>query len=306
MHAGTDNCGVQRNIDCGACGNGLGCVVGECKTPVCSSFNYGTPTNIAAFTQSGIEDSMGAVTPDGKTVLYIKTSAGQCGSYRLIVADETATPGMYNQQDATTFLQGAGLFAGQDGYAITADGLTIITTTTDRKTLSAIKRPARDSIAFANPSSTDFAAINATIAATDPGQIVAPNLSADGLEFFYTVINYTGADTDKNGIFNSVRTSTTVAFPAPTKMPAPVNDPTQGSLTGVSSDRLAVFVFYGYQTRIFTRTSTSKPFENPNGSDPPPVVPGWSHKPLADCSKLIGMYSIGGCQNEDVVSLTRQ
>jgi hypothetical protein len=297
---------MQRDIDCGACGNGQGCVLGECKTPVCSSFSYGTPTNVTAFTQAGIEDSMGAVTPDGKTVLYIKTKAGVCGSYGLIVADESATPGAYNQQDATSFLQGAGLFTGQDGYAITSDGLTIITTTTNRKALAAIKRPARDSIAFANPSSTDFAAINATIGAADAGQILSPNLSADGLEFFYTVIGYTGSDTDKNGIFNSVRTSTTVPFPAPTKMPAPINDPAHGSLTGVSSDRLAVFVFFNYQTRIFTRTSTSKPFENPNGSDPPPALPGWSYKPLADCSKLIGMYSPGGCQNEDVVSLTRQ
>jgi hypothetical protein len=305
MHAGMDNCGTARSVDCGACSGGQGCVVGECKTPVCSSFNYGSRTNVAAFTQSGIEDSMGAVTPDGKTVLYIKSFAS-CGSYHLIVADETATAGTYNQQDATTFMQGAGLFVGQDSVSITADALTVITTTTNRKAVAAVKRPAVNSIAFGTPSQTDFAAINSTIGATDPGQILAPNLSADGLEFFYTVTGYSGADVDKNGYFHSVRTSTTVPFSAPTKLTGPITMQA-GLLAGVSSDRLAVFIYGSdFLTHVFTRTSTSKEFEYPDGGSAAPTIPGWSHKPLADCSKLIGMYSPGGCANEDVVSLTRQ
>lgn len=248
---------------------------------------------------------MGGATPDGKTVLYIKTMGAACGAFRLIVADETAT-GTYNQQDVTSLLTASGLFVGQDGYAITADGLTIITTTTNRKQLASIKRSALGPIDFGAPSMTDFAAINATINAIDPGQILAPNISADGLELFYTVNGFGTAEAMRNGIFNSVRTSTTVPFPAPTRMPAPVNDPANGALTGVSSDRLAVFIFYGFQTRIFTRSSTSKPFENPNSAGNPPQIEGWSHKPLADCATLIGMYSPGGCANEDIVKMTRQ
>lgn len=303
MHSAMDNCGVARTVNCGDCTGGKGCVVGVCKTPVCSSFTY-MRAAFPAFTQTNIEDSMGGATPDGKTILYIKTMGASCGAFRLIVADETTT-GTYSQQDVSTNLTASGLFVGQDGYAITADGLTIITTT-NRKQLASIKRSAVGAIDFGAPSMTDFAAINATITASDPGQIFAPNISADGLELFYTVGGFAAADAMKNGIFNSVRTSTSVPFPAPTRMPAPVNDPANGPLTGVSSDRLAVFVFYGYQTRIFTRTSTSKPFENPNAGGNPPQIEGWSHKPLADCATLVGMYSPGGCANEDVVKMNRQ
>jgi hypothetical protein len=308
MHSGMDNCGVARNVDCGACTGGQGCVVGTCKTPVCGpSFTYAR-ANYAPFTQAGIEDSMGTATPDLKTIVYIKTLApSSCGNYHVIIADET-TPGTYTQLDATSNFTASGLWTGQEEYAITADGLTIITVTANRKQLVAVKRSAVGVIDFGAPSTTDFAAINATLPTAEAGVFFSPVLSADGLEFFYTIIGYPSGDA-KNGVFQSVRSSTSVPFPAPVKMPAPINDPTdtgQGQLSAISSDRLAVFVFYNYGNRVFTRTSTSGQFTNPNGSSPPPLIPGWDHKPLADCSKLVGMYSPGGCANEDVVLMTRQ
>jgi hypothetical protein len=76
--------------------------------------------------------------------------------------------------------------------------------------------------------------------------------------------------------------------------------------TGVSSDRLALFVFDAFAGRVLTRNSTSQPFTNPNAPGMPPVLSNWQQEPLADCKKLVAMTSIGGCQNEDVVLMTRQ
>jgi len=76
--------------------------------------------------------------------------------------------------------------------------------------------------------------------------------------------------------------------------------------SAVSSDRLALFVFDAFNGRVLTRNSTSASFTNPNAPAPPPLLPNWYHKPLADCSKLIAVTSPGGCANEDIVLMTRE
>src|SRR5689334_24500865 len=86
-HTAMDNCGTQRTVDCGGCAGGQGCVVGTCKTPVCTTFTY-TSATLPMFTRAGIEDSIGAVTPDGQVILYIQ-SVTTCGGFHLVVADET-------------------------------------------------------------------------------------------------------------------------------------------------------------------------------------------------------------------------
>jgi hypothetical protein len=302
----TDNCGMPREVDCGACSGGQGCVVGTCQTPVCSSFNY-TRSTITAFSQTNIEDSIGGATWDGRVVLYVKTVGGVCQNFRLIMADElTPGSGSYTQTDATTNFQTLGLLVGQEAYAAMADGLTLVAMTTNRKQLVTTTRSALGAVDFGAPSTAIFDPINATVSATGTAVFTSPTISKDGLEFFYTLSGYTGGDVAKNGVYNSVRSSTSAPFPAGTKMPAPLNEGSYGSVTGVSSDRLAVFVFWGYTSRVLTRRSTSAPFTNPNAPGDPPSLEGWSHKALDDCSKLIGMYSPGGCQNEDVILLTRQ
>jgi hypothetical protein len=300
MHSGMDNCGTPRNADCGACASGQGCVVGQCKTPVCSSFNY-TSTNLAAFTQAGIEDSIGGATPDARVILYVKTVGGTCQAYHLMVADEmTPGSGTYNQQDASNAFIALGLFVGQEGYAISPDGLTIYTHTTDAKRFVSTKRSALNMIDFAAPSTADFDQINAFV--TTDGKLRAPVISVDGLQFIFQV--HSATDTTKNGIYESLRTSTSMPFPTPTKMPAPVNN--YPFATGISSDRLTLFVFDNFQGRALVRLSTSAPFVNANAPAAPPAIAGWSHKPLTDCAKLIAMTSPGGCANEDVIQLTRQ
>lgn len=297
-----DNCGVMRTVDCGACGIGQGCVAGTCKTPVCSGFNY-TVAPIPGMARSGVEDSIGAATPDGQVILYVQTaSTTGCGAYHLVVADET-TPGSgtYNQRDVSAAFTSLGLFNGQDSYTITADGLTIITVSTDRKRLLSTKRSAINMVDFGPASTADFDNLNgATL--NNSKIIVSPALSADGLEFWYSLFDTTAGT--YTGPFFTVRSSTTVPFPAGTASAAPVS--TYSIVEGISSDRLTLFVFDSFTGRALTRSSTSQPFTNPNAPAAPPQIPAWNHKPLANCAKLVAMTSPGGCANEDVVLLTRQ
>lgn len=302
MHTGMDNCGTMRTVDCGACGVGKGCVAGSCQAPVCSSFTY-TTAPIPAMARPSIEDTIGGATPDGKVILYVQTVATSgCGSYHLIVADEvTPGSGAYTQRDVYTTFSNLGLYNGQDSYAITADGLTIITVSTDRKRLMSTTRSALNMTDFGVPSTAAFDALNAQTLNNNK-IFISPTLSADGLEFWYAL--YDTSSQIYSGGYYSLRTSTSVPFPAGTAAAAPVSD--YPFVEGISSDRLTLFVFDNFTGRALTRMSTSQPFTNPNAPAAPPQIPAWQHKPLADCSKIVAMTSPGGCPNEDVVLLRRQ
>lgn len=293
-----DNCGAMRTVDCGACTGGKGCVVGVCKTPVCSGFNY-TSATLTPFSRVGAQDSMVTATSSGRTIMYVQSQA-TCGNFATYLADEIAPgSGTYTSYVITTNLTALGLLNGQDSHALYADGLTLISRTADSKKFVTTKRSALNMTDFGAVSETDTTAINAMVATA--GTLSAPVLSADGLELFYSI---GGAATAVNGIYSSVRSSTTVPFPAGTKLGAPVSD--YSHVTGVSSDRLALFVFFSFQGRILTRTSTNGAWVNPNAPADPPTIANWAHKPLSDCSKLVAMGSPGGCGNEDVVVMQRQ
>jgi hypothetical protein len=303
----TDKCGVARTVDCGACGGGMGCVVGTCKTPVCSGTNY-TSANFPNMARASIEDSIGDVTPDGQVVLYIPTvaSASACGGYHLVVADEvTPGSGTYTQRDVSAAFTTLGLFNGQGSYAISADGLSITTVSSNRKQLMTTTRSAINMTDFGTASTADFDNINQQ---TNSNSLLFmhPVMSPDGLEFWYATYSDPNAGGDgSQKIFYSVRATKTDKFPAGTAAYAPVS--TYPYVASISSDRLTLFVFDGFTSRMLARSSTSGQFTNPNApAAPPQVTGGWDHKPLADCAKLIAMYSPGGCGNEDVVVLTRQ
>jgi hypothetical protein len=297
-HAVTDSCGAQRTVDCGGCSGGQGCVVGTCRTPVCTSFDFASAP-LPTFARAGMEDSIGAVTPDAQVILYIQ-SVASCGAFHLVVADENAPgSGAYTLRDVTPAFAGLGLHTGQDAHAITADGLTIIARSADGRRLLSTRRSALHQVDFGPASAADFEAINAQAAAS-AGDLHAPVISADGLELFYSI---GGVAPSLGGIYTSVRASTAVPFPAGAKIPAAMPYP---RVTGVSSDRLTLFVYDAFQGRVLTRNSTRQPFTNPNAPGAPTLLPHWQHKPLADCSKIVAMASAGGCQNEDVVLMTRR
>jgi hypothetical protein len=305
-HSAPDNCNVSRTVDCGTCAGGQGCVVGVCQTPVCQGYNYTVANAGATFSRPGIEDGVNAATPDGRVIVFHQTpsdSGASCRAFQILVADETA-PGAYVARDANPVLAERGLFIGQNAFAITADGLTLVAQTADRKRWVTTTRSALHVLDFGAPSDADFVAINATLT-EERSFFLAPVLSSDGLELVYTIYDVTSQVAYST--YASVRASTSEPFPAGTRIEMPQPDPENYTYaTGISSDRLTLFVFYGFAGRILTRSSTSGTFVNPNSPAPPPQIPAWEHKPLADCSVLVAMNSPGGCQNEDVVFLTRQ
>ena len=298
----TDNCGTARSVDCGACGSGMGCVTGTCKVPECRApFTY-TTAGIPNMSRPSVEDSIGAATPDARTILYVKTdSTGGCGLYHLVVADEVAPgSGTYTQRDAFATFNTLGLWNGQDGYAITADGLTVVTLSADRKTIVTTTRSAINMIDFGTAMPTWFANFSALTMNTTK-VFVGPVLSADGLEFWVSTY-----DTSTGAMLPhySVRTEPTSVFPAPTPAYAPITN--YPAVEGISADRLTLIVFDNFTGRVLTRNSTSAQFTNPNAPALPPQLPAWDQKPLAGCNRMVAMTSPGGCANEDVVLLTKQ
>jgi hypothetical protein len=227
-----------------------------------------------------------------------------CGSFRLMVADETSPgSGTYTQRDVSAMFTSLGLVNAQDSYAITADGLTIIAASADRKRLLSTTRSAINLVDFGPASTADFDNVNAQTLNTSK-IVISPTLSADGLELWYSLYN-TSTSLYDDAPYVSVRASAEVPFPAGTSANAPVSQ--YAIVEGISSDRLTLFVFDNFTGRVLTRTSTSQPFMNPNAPAAPPQIPAWQHKPLASCAKLVAMMaSGGGCASEDVVLLTRQ
>ncbi|HEY4395178.1 MAG TPA: hypothetical protein VGP64_14000 [Polyangia bacterium] len=302
MFAGTDNCGAARSANCGSCTGGMGCVVNVCQTPVCTTFNYsGAP--LASFSRTGQEDVILAASPDGGSIAYAQSATGTCEMYTVYLADETAPgSGSYTSRDITSWVTTNMLFhASGEMAALTGDALTLVVISSDQTALKSAKRSALQLIDFGTPSATDFVTINGFVAGT-AGKFRAPAISADGLELYYTI---NGISTAADGIYRAVRPSTTVAFPAGTRDAVLTSD--YEYVTGISSDRLALFLFKGFSGFVFTRASTSSDWSNPNAPNTPPQIGDWDHKPLQDCSKLVATGSTaGGCANQDIYVLTRK
>jgi hypothetical protein len=133
----------------------------------------------------------------------------------------------------------------------------------------------------------------AALAVTSPAIVIHPMISQDGLAFHYVVRNDPTAA--KNGIYESIRTSPTAAFPAGTKMGGDVQ--MMHYLTGISADGMSLFGQVDYTVHVLTRKSTRQPFTNPNAPAAPPTVPGFRTRPIGNCGALIGTCT-GGCNNE--------
>lgn len=294
---GTDNCGQSRTASCGACRSAIACLANVCTTPVCSSFSYGPGQAFPSVNSTSVQDALAGVTPSGVTILYQRGQA--CGpTYRLFIADETPPT---SRQYVSLELTGLGNLAvmrasTEEALNLSADGLTIIGVTSDGTGFTTSSRSARGQMDFGAASGTDFAAIRT---ASTAAVLSSPVLSSDGLAFYYQIYN----DPTANGIYESVRASATVPFPAGTLMPAPVQQ--YQNPTGISSDRLALFLQNSsFAVFVLTRLSLSAPFANPNAPNPPPMVPGWRTRPLQTCVRLIGT-SNPGCLNEDTFFFDR-
>jgi hypothetical protein len=276
------SCGQSKTVNCGACTGVMGCVDHVCQTPFCQWTSY-TATNDLRFSRTNIYDAVVAASVNARSLL-LQASPAACDAPNYNLYDETATPGVYaTPLDITTWWNNNTL-----GWAaLTGDGLGIVTVSADNKTFARASRAALNIPFLATPSTTEFANINAAIAAST-AYCNGLAISANGLEFYYTLI---GSGTVADGTYRSIRTSTSDLFPNGSPLPEiPLE---YNGLSAISPDGLALFMIKGYSGAIFTRGSTSAQFGNPVTLD------GWNHKPGRDCT-LFGTGSSGGCFAQDI------
>jgi hypothetical protein len=296
-----DNCGGARTASCGTCAAGQGCVTNVCRTPVCASLTFSTSAPVAGMSTAGIEESIHAATPDGRTIVFSRPSEGAlCGRQQVFVAD-SPDGATFTHREISGLANVTDLHLEQETFTILADGLTLVgRAAADAQKLLATRRSARDLTDFGPTSAAGFEQINAMLSGTS-GTLVAPVVSMDGLELFFTVRDLPSDATGLvNGNYHSVRASPSAQFPAGELLAGAAQD--YAYVSGVSSDRLALFLTNPFFGSILTRTSTSGVFVNPNAPGPAPTISaGWSHRPLLECDRLVAMYSPGGCANEDVV-----
>jgi hypothetical protein len=276
--SGTDKCGMQRTVNCGVC------------PAVCSNLSFATTALITEVNSVGQQDAIMGVSGNGHTVLSMRRTC--FGAFTLLLTDGLGSapatidisnnPGL-GQMDALR----------ESAIGLTNDGLSIIGAT---KAGTGLAMATRSQIGTA-----DFAVANGglqQISVAAPGKITAPVLSRDGLELYYQVV---GAGAPIDGVYQSVRASTNVPFPAAIRSPALINN--GGFVTSISSDRRALFVQSSFGQQIFTRVDVSQEFSNPNGANPAPVTPGFRMRVLDDCQTLVGTCN-GGCNNEETCRVT--
>jgi hypothetical protein len=288
---GTDNCGTMRMVSCGTCTGTQACVSNVCQAPACASLSFSTTgTPISSVLKAGVQNVPAAVTPSGGTLLVQQGNA--CAPYDLYVADETA-PGSLSYTMLAVDAPAGMNVSGEEQQTLTADGLTLIATNTAGTAFLSASRTAAGQADFVATKTNDYAAITVGAGQT----LFAPAISEDGLAFYYTV--YTPVDGGQaTPIYESLRTSTSVPFPAGTLMPAPVNS--YYFVTGISSDRMTLFVQNSsFAVFALTRTSLTEPYANPNAPAAAPSIPGFRTRPLANCQTLIGTCH-SGCVNEEI------
>lgn len=263
-------------------------------TSVCTNLDFQTTSRvIGAASRPGVQDIPAGVTPDGSSMLVQR---GHCSTgLSLFVVDEIpAGSGAY--RSSLVAADPSLHTTTEESVTLTSDGLTMIALTADLRGFRVSSRSAVGRADFGAPCGSDFGAIRAAGSQT----LWAPSIAADGLAFYYTV--FADPDADVNGIYESVRPSTSVPFPPGTRMPEPIQGLAQ-YVNGVSMDRLSIFLENRavFQAFVLTRSRVSDPFTNPNAPNPPPVVPGLRTRPLANCDRVVGSCAPqGGCSNEDI------
>jgi hypothetical protein len=245
---------------------------------------------------SGVQEALLGASASGGTLLFLRAN-WQCvwnGARSLLIADEIRPGSLdYHTQDLTGLPALAPLSRVEETITLSADGLTLIGVPSSGPSFLVSSRSAVGRTDFSALAVGPFAAVNASLPPS-PAWVMWPILSADGLAFYYQIFG--AADASRNGTYEALRPSTSVPFPAGTKM-SPTVQAFDG-VSGVSSDRRTLFVARSFGTTLLTRPSLSDPFSAPASSTPP----GGAYRvvPVAGCSLLVGTCEPGGCQNEDI------
>jgi hypothetical protein len=306
--SGSDNCGQPRTVaNCGSCGAPTSaCVSNVCSAPVCADAagNFAFPatgTVVASLHVAGVQQALLGISATGNSILFLRGNP-QCVPSGSILELGEATGGSmsYTLTNISGLANLVSFTKVEETMTLTADGLTIIGVATGGNKLQSSSRSAVGMTDFGPPNATAFAAINGAIPAG--GQIAWPFETADGLAFYFSVNSATTAA--QNGIYESVRASTSVPFPAATRMTGAVQ--TFGAISGISADRMTAFMATNaFGTGILTRKSLSQPFATPTPAATPPGA-AFRVVPLGNCAKVVGTCEPGGCANEDICVWAKQ
>jgi len=253
----------------------------------CAALDFASSTVIDALSEDAAQDIPAAITPTLSTLLIQRSGVSGCGiGLTLLVADANG-PDSFQLTDATAALDAVGLDPDAERtLALTPDGLTVIGVTPDRLLFAASTRSGPGMVDFLEGDSSAFVAL----AAGDGQALLDPVLSSDGLAFYFTLVD---GNADVAGVYESVRSSVGEPFPVATRMPAAVQD--AGIVTGISSDRLVLFLEKNFAMSALRRNSLADPFDVPVSG-----LPGFRGRPTADCAALIGSCTPSDCVGEDV------
>jgi hypothetical protein len=288
-----DNCGAMRSVDCGACGGADVCVANRCQAPQCTSFAFPNMSLATTINADGVQDALAAVSADGLSVINQRRNCAT--GFTTLLIDNLGINTATIDLGANAAFSTTSAHTEERAFTMTGDALTVIGANPTRSGFVASTRPAKGSTAFPLATSTLLGAITATA----PAKLFDPAISPDGLRFYYTIIN--DPVSNVNGVYESVRASTSVAFPAGGKMGGDVQQ--FDAVNGVSADGMTLFVQKGFAVSALTRKSVKQPFRNPNTSGAAPSLPGFRTRPFGDCTMLLGTCT-SGCNNEQTCVFT--
>lgn len=288
-----DNCGLPRTANCGSCGGVTpACVANVCRAPVCGTSFMPNGSDVVSANISGRQDALLGVSANGGSVLYLQATSNCVGNgARLFIGDDASGALNFVSQDLSAVPALASFVKAEETMTLTGDGLTIIGVTTTQQ-FASTTRSAAGKTDFPAPAHAMFDTLNGTLPAG--GTLSWPLVSADLLAFYFRVDNASNANA--NGVYETVRSATSVPFPAATRMPPVV----QGfqAISGMSSDRMTAFMAtFTYGNGVLVRNSVLSPFAAPSGAVSLPAT-AWRIMPFAGCARLLGTYEPGGCPNE--------
>lgn len=303
----SDNCGASRAAACGTCsaaGSTSACVANVCKAPACATTNNygGSGTIVTSLSAGGSQDALLGVSSSAASVLYLHAAAGTCvpSGATLLIGDATTvalpTPPTYTTKDLSAVANLAGFSKQEQSMTLSGDGRTIIGVDTAGRAFLTSTRSALAQTDFTLAAEGPFAAVNAAVPAG--AKLAYPVQSADGLAFYWQVGGAT--NTSMNGLYEALRSLTSAPFAAGQKMPAAVQ--AFEAITGISSDRMTLFVTASFTTSTLSRNSLQDPF---GASTIAPPAMAFRVTPVTDCSSIFGTCEPGGCQGETICIWTK-
>lgn len=294
-----DNCGVSRTVNsCGLCtGASSACVANVCTAPVCGGDYGGNGTPLTDLAINGAQAALMGVSATGASVLFLRYGVPGClgNGTPLNIADSNnvnlPTQPKYAVQPIGSLAAFSGMTRQQQTMTLFSDGLTIVGVGMGYQTFLESTRSKVGLTDFTPAAAGSFNTINGGVPAG--GQLSLPAISADGLSFYYQL--YNAQIVGLNGIYEATRAQTNQPFNAGVQMPAIVQN--YSGVTGVSSDRMTLFVTKGFGTTILSRTSLSQPYAV---STIVPPTAAFRVVPTSTCGFLFGTCEPGGCGNETI------